>query len=106
MIRSLLCAATLLLAVGCVADGSRTTTTVSPPAIQVVTYPSGLTGFFDAEAKTLYIYGSDLKTPFMTVKIEKLGEELTMIRLPTDPAPTTRATGKNTWLDGMLGNPR
>ncbi len=50
--------------------------------LQVVTYSSGLTGFFDPSSDTLYIYASDLKTPFMTVKVETLGEPLKVVQGP------------------------
>ena len=48
--------------------------------LQVVSYSSGLTGFFDPSTKTLYLYGADLKTPFMISQVEKLGEPLKVIK--------------------------
>jgi hypothetical protein len=50
--------------------------------IQVVTYASGLTGFYDPSSRRLYLYASDVKTPFMTVELEKLGEPLKVITAP------------------------
>ena len=50
--------------------------------LQVVTYASGLTGFFDPSNRTLYLYGADLKTPFMTVQVETLGEPLKVLKGP------------------------
>jgi hypothetical protein len=50
--------------------------------VQVVSYPSGLTGFFDANSGRLYLYGADLKTPFMASEIQTLGEPLKVIKAP------------------------
>jgi hypothetical protein len=50
--------------------------------IQVVSYASGLTGFFDRSTGRLYLYGADLKTPFMVSEIQKLGEPLKVIKAP------------------------
>jgi hypothetical protein len=50
--------------------------------VQVVAYGSGLTGFFDKSTGRLYLYGADLKTPFMVTEIEKLGEPLKIIKAP------------------------
>jgi len=47
--------------------------------LQVVAYASGLTGFFDPEKKQLYLYATDVKTPFMTVEVEELGKPLKVI---------------------------
>ncbi|MCI0332521.1 MAG: hypothetical protein L0228_04785 [Planctomycetes bacterium] len=54
----------------------------TPLPLQVVSYNSGLTGFFEPSSKTLYVYASDLKTPFMTVQVETLGEPLKVIKEP------------------------
>lgn len=53
-----------------------------PPQLQVVAYPSGLTGFFDPTTSQLHVYGADLKTPFMSVQVEKLGEPLKVMKEP------------------------
>ena len=53
-----------------------------PAAIQVVTYASGLTGFFDPGAQRLYLYATDVKTLFMTVEIEQLGKPLKVVNAP------------------------
>ncbi len=50
--------------------------------VQVVSYASGLTGFFDTSTGRLYLYGSDLKTPFMASEIQTLGEPLKVIKAP------------------------
>jgi hypothetical protein len=50
--------------------------------VQVVAYSSGLTGFFDKSTGRLYLYGADLKTPFMVTEIQKLGEPLKIINGP------------------------
>lgn len=49
--------------------------------LQVVAYGSGLTGFFDPAERKLYLYASDLKTPFMTAEIDKLGKPLKVTQL-------------------------
>ena len=64
------------------ADKSVDARNSDPPTLQVVSYSSGLTGFFEASSKTLYVYASDLKTPFMTVEIETLGEPLKVLKGP------------------------
>ena len=55
-----------------------------PAAIQVVTYASGLTGFFDPGSKRLYLYASDVKTPFMTVEIDQLGKPLKIVKAASE----------------------
>lgn len=50
--------------------------------VQVVTYPSGLTGFFDTTSGRLFVYGADLKTPFMISEVQTLGEPLKVIKAP------------------------
>lgn len=59
----------------------------APRQLQVVAYSSGLTGFFDPSTNKLYVYASDLKTPFMTVQVEKLGEPLKILHAPQLPQP-------------------
>jgi hypothetical protein len=44
--------------------------------IQVVTYPSGMTGFFDPNEKMLYLYAEDLQSAVKVVQIDKLGRQL------------------------------
>jgi hypothetical protein len=48
--------------------------------VQVVTYASGLTGFFDTSDGKLYLYASDVKSPSMTVQLENLGQPLRVLR--------------------------
>lgn len=48
--------------------------------LQVVTYASGLTGFFDPSSKRLYVYGADMRTPFMVVEVDKLGQPLKLVQ--------------------------
>jgi len=50
--------------------------------VQVVSYASGLTGFFDTSTGRLYLYGSDIKTPFAVSEIQKLGEPLKVVKAP------------------------
>ena len=50
--------------------------------VQVVAYASGLTGFFHKSTGRLYLYGSDLKTPFMVSEIQMLGEPLKIVKAP------------------------
>jgi len=50
--------------------------------VQVVSYSSGLTGFFDTTTGRLYLYGSDAKTPFMETELQKLGEPLKIVKAP------------------------
>ena len=50
--------------------------------VQVVSYGSGLTGFFDTNSGRLYLYGADLRTPFMTAEIESLGAPLKIVKAP------------------------
>ncbi|WP_428308865.1 hypothetical protein [Lacipirellula sp.] len=58
-----------------------TTPAASAAPLQVVAYASGLTGFFDPAEKKLYLYGADLKTPFMTAEIDELGKPLKVTQL-------------------------
>ena len=51
------------------------------PPLQVVAYASGLTGFFDPAERKLYLYGADVKTPFMTAEIDELGKPLKVTQL-------------------------
>jgi hypothetical protein len=51
-------------------------------SIQVVAYASGLTRFYDPLSHRLYLYASNLKPPFMTVRLETLGEPLKVIKAP------------------------
>lgn len=57
------------------------TSAPSAAPLQVVAYASGLTGFFDPTEKKLYLYGADLKTPFMTAEIDELGKPLKVTQL-------------------------
>lgn len=66
-------------AVAEVAAGTAATT----PPLQIVTYSSGLTGFFDPASRKLYVYAADFRTPFTTVQVDTLGQPLRVLR----PAP-------------------
>jgi hypothetical protein len=50
--------------------------------VQIVSYASGLTGFFDKSSGRLYLYGSDIKTPFAVSELRKLGEPLQVVKAP------------------------
>ena len=73
----------LLLGVGvCVtntlAQGKQETKNLS--RLQVVTYASGLTGFFDPESGKLYIYDSNVENCVVIRQISRLGDPLMKIR--------------------------
>lgn len=53
--------------------------------LQVISYSSGLTGFYEPSSKKLYVYSSDLKTPYITVQVQTLGEPLKVIKGPSQP---------------------
>ena len=63
------------------AEGAAASAAAAP--IQAIAYASGLTGFFDPQTKRLYLYASDVKTPFMTAEIEELGNPLKIIKAPS-----------------------
>jgi hypothetical protein len=48
--------------------------------VQVVTYSSGLTGFFDAATGKLYLYDSNLDECFLIREVEELGKPLKKIK--------------------------
>ena len=48
-----------------------------PARIQVVTYQSGITGFFDPATCRLYLYDSELRNCFAVHQISRLGRPLT-----------------------------
>jgi hypothetical protein len=54
--------------------------------LKVVTYASGLTGFFDPDDGKLYIYDSSLDRCYMTRQLTALGEPLMKIK-SAEPAP-------------------
>jgi hypothetical protein len=87
--KNLLLAGLALVVTALILKGSLFGASESAPAkpknwahVQVVSYPSGLTGFFDTSSGRLYLYASDLKTPFMTSEIQTLGEPLKVIKAP------------------------
>jgi hypothetical protein len=45
-------------------------------SLQFFAYSSGLTGIYDRDDKTLYVYDSSLKKCFLKRRIDKLGEDL------------------------------
>ena len=47
--------------------------------LQIFSYTSGLTGIYDLDDKTLYIYDSNLKKCFLKRRIDKLGDDLVEI---------------------------
>ena len=51
--------------------------------IQVVSHGNDLIGFFDTTTGRLYLYGKDLRSPYMITEIQNLGEPLRVLR----PAP-------------------
>jgi hypothetical protein len=48
--------------------------------VQIVTYQSGLTGFFDAKTGRLYLYESGLDQPSTVRQISRLGAPVKKIR--------------------------
>jgi len=50
--------------------------------VQVMSYASGLTGFFDTSNGRLYLYGSDIKTPFAISELQTLGDPLKIVKAP------------------------
>ena len=48
--------------------------------IQVVSYASGLTGFFDTKTGRIYLYDSNLDQPFIIREIDELGKPLKKIK--------------------------
>ena len=78
---SLLVASVLLAAAALLVSLQRESAAQQPPQpdwshIQVVTYASGLTGFFDARDGKLYLYDGNLEKPFIVRQIQTLGEPL------------------------------
>jgi hypothetical protein len=49
-------------------------------SVQVVTYASGLTGFFDANTGKLYLYDSNLEQPVAIRQVGELGKPLKKIK--------------------------
>ena len=48
--------------------------------LQVVTYASGLTGFFDPASGKLYLYDSNLENCFIIRELTELGEPLKKLK--------------------------
>ena len=48
----------------------------APPTVQMVTYPSGVTGFFDPASGRIYLYDVDMKKCFQVRQITTLGQPL------------------------------
>ena len=44
-----------------------------PAPVQIVTYASGVTGFFDPNSRKLYLYDVDLKNCYLTLQFNSLG---------------------------------
>lgn len=42
--------------------------------VQVIAYPNGGTGFFDADSGTMYVYDADLRSCYMTRQLTSLGD--------------------------------
>jgi hypothetical protein len=55
------------------------------PDVQVVTYASGLTGFFDRSNGRLYVYAADIRSPYTIVEIQELGQPLKVLRAAPNP---------------------
>jgi hypothetical protein len=53
--------------------------------VQVVTYASGLTGFFDRSNGRLYVYAADMRSPYTVVEIQELGQPLRLLRAAPNP---------------------
>lgn len=47
--------------------------------LKIVTYPSGLTGFFDPATGKLYVYDSDVDECLMVRQLDRLGAPLTSV---------------------------
>lgn len=47
-----------------------------PAPLQIVTYTSGVTGFFDPATGRLFLYDADLKNCYLTLKLNSLGAPL------------------------------
>lgn len=48
--------------------------------LKVVTYSSGLTGFFDPDSGKLYIYDANMENCFIVRQLVKLGDPLVKIK--------------------------
>ena len=48
--------------------------------VQVVTYASGLTGFFDTKSGKLYLYDGNLDQPIVIRELDELGKPLKRIK--------------------------
>jgi hypothetical protein len=48
--------------------------------LTIVTYPSGLTGFFDPSTGKLYVYDADLERCLMIRQLDRLGESLKSVQ--------------------------
>jgi hypothetical protein len=53
-----------------------------PAQLEVYTYPTGLTGFYDRGTGMLYLYDTDLNKCVVIRKLEQLGEPLRKLRDP------------------------
>lgn len=82
---SLLVASVLLAAAALLVSLQRESAAQQPPKpnwshIQVVTYASGLTGFFDTRDGKLYVYDSNVENPFIIRQLQTLGEPLKRLK--------------------------
>ena len=82
---SLLVASVLLAAAALLVSLQRESAAQQPQKpnwshVQVVTYASGLTGFFDTRDGTLYLYDGNLNDPFLIRQIQTLGEPLKRLK--------------------------
>ena len=66
-------------------EGKRSTATAKQPAekwshVQVVTYASGLTGFFDTRTGKLFLYDANLDEAVFIREIDELGKRLKKLK--------------------------
>jgi len=51
-----------------------------PSRVQIVTYPTGTTGFFDPDTGRLYVYDMNVASCFMIREITTLGGPMKLVR--------------------------
>ena len=56
--------------------------------LRIVTYATGLTGFFDTKTGKLYVYGSQLDKCYFIRELTELGEPMKRIKDPTPASGT------------------
>ncbi len=86
MTRSMKSAAVLLATLACgaalgqVGGAAPSTAGATPHPVQMVTYASGLTGFYDAVAGMYYVYDANLENVVLVRQVTTLGEPMKRLK--------------------------